>query len=53
MTKGILISAQMALVPMAWMGYWGIPLCHVSSYLLWTPTSMVGSHSDMGLHRLS
>ena len=52
-TKGFLISTQMALVPMAWMGYWGIPLCHVSSYSLWIPTYMVESHFDMGLHHLS
>lgn len=53
MTKGFLISTQMARVPMAWMGYWGIPLCHVSSYSLWIPTYMVESRFDMGLHRLS
>lgn len=43
----------MDLVPMAWMGCWDIHLCHVSSSLLWTPTFMVESHFDMGLHHLN
>lgn len=38
---------------MAWMGCWDIHLCHVSSSLLWTPTFMVESHFDMGLHHLN
>lgn len=47
----VAVSTQMAPVPMVWRGCWAIPLCHVSSYLLWTSTAE--SHFDMALHHLS